>query len=319
MIINQQPGRYDRLPAWLRDLQFVTDFFSWLFALFSRLAEPLMLLCTLYIVAEAGVPSIALPALHNLAIGIMICAPEVILPGSFVVASRAQDHARLLFVVCWTFVLLTLLTLISLFVWHFTGEALAWLMCARCATAVGYSILMRVMHHHQVVQTQAAQVVQQQAIEERIEQAVHQVHEHLQVVQTELAGQVQTLVQSAVQNQMQVVQSTIVEQLSGQLAQAMQEMKRDLRSAIAEATASSESSSPKPARQLRSVPALVQNEPGNELASEPVSVRVLRFIQESIDQGHKPTLSEIEEACQCSRGSAIRYRRELLGEEEGVA
>jgi hypothetical protein len=135
----------------LKDLHFVTDFFSWLFALFSRLAEPLMLLCTLYIVAEAGVPAIALPALHNLAIGIMICAPEIILPGSFVVASRAQEHARLLFAVCWTFVALTLLTLISLFVWHFAGASLAWLMCARCAAAVGYSILMRVMSHGQQV------------------------------------------------------------------------------------------------------------------------------------------------------------------------
>ncbi len=66
---------------------------------------------------------------------------------------RAQKHARLLFAVCWTFVLLTLITLISLFVWHFTGQALAWLMCARCAAAVGYSILMRVMSHtHDQVQ-----------------------------------------------------------------------------------------------------------------------------------------------------------------------
>ena len=147
-IVNQTPpARYARIPSWLRDLAFVTDFFSWLFALCSRLAEPLMLLCTLYIVAEAGVPAIALPALHNLAIGIMICAPEIILPGSFVVAARAQEHARLLFTVCWIFVGLTLLTLISLFVWHFTGTSLAWLMCARCAAAVGYSILMRVMSH----------------------------------------------------------------------------------------------------------------------------------------------------------------------------
>ena len=147
-IVNQTPpARYTRIPSWLRDLAFVTDFFSWLFALCSRLAEPLMLLCTLYIVAEAGVPAIALPALHNLAIGIMICAPEIILPGSFVVAARAQEHARLLFAVCWIFVGLTLLTLISLFVWHFTGTSLAWLMCARCAAAVGYSILMRVMSH----------------------------------------------------------------------------------------------------------------------------------------------------------------------------
>jgi hypothetical protein len=155
---------YGRIPDWLRDLAFVTDFFSWLFALCSRLAEPLMLLCTLYIVAEAGVPAIALPGLHNLAIGIMITAPEIILPGSFVVASRAHEHARLLFAVCWTFVGLTFLTLISLFVWHFTGASLAWLMCARCAAAVGYSILMRVMNHGQAVQS-AHKVEQAHAVQ----------------------------------------------------------------------------------------------------------------------------------------------------------
>ncbi len=137
----------------LKELDFLSSFFSWFFMLLTRLSEPLMLLSTLYVVAETGVPAIALPALHNLAIGIMITAPEVILPGSFVVAARAQKHARLLFAVCWTFVLLTLITLISLFVWHFTGQALAWLMCARCAAAVGYSILMRVMSHtHDQVQ-----------------------------------------------------------------------------------------------------------------------------------------------------------------------
>lgn len=137
----------------LKELDFLSAFFSWFFMLLSRLSEPLMLLATLYVVAEAGVPSIALPSLHNVAIGIMITAPEIILPGSFVVAARSQEHARLLFVVCWTFVALTLLTLISLFVWHFTGDALAWLMCARCAAAVGYSILMRVMSHGHVVAT----------------------------------------------------------------------------------------------------------------------------------------------------------------------
>jgi hypothetical protein len=155
-IVNQPPARRDFWQA-LKELDFLSAFFSWFFMLLTRLSEPLMLLATLYVVAEAGVPAIALPALHNLAIGIMITAPEIILPGSFVVAARTQEqggqHARVLFAVCWLFVGLTLLTLISLFVWHFTGASLAWLMCARCSAAVGYSILMRVMSHgHNQVQ-----------------------------------------------------------------------------------------------------------------------------------------------------------------------
>lgn len=171
----------DRVDLWreLKELHFVTDFFSWLFALCSRLAEPLMLLCTLYIVAEAGVPAIAVVVLHNLSVGIMICAPEILLPGAFVVAARAQEHARLLFATCWTFVALTLLTLISLFVWHFAGASLAWLMCARCATAVGYSILMRVMSHGQDVMSRG-QLVQQQVIETRLTERFAEIEANIQ-------------------------------------------------------------------------------------------------------------------------------------------
>lgn len=140
-------SRYKNIPAWLRELFFVTDFFSWLFALLSRLAEPLMLLSVLYVIAEQGVPAIATPALHNLSVGIMICSPEIILPGAFVVARQAEQYSRLLFTVCWCFVALTLVTLVSLFVWHMAGDIKAWLMSARCATAFAYSILMRVMSH----------------------------------------------------------------------------------------------------------------------------------------------------------------------------
>jgi hypothetical protein len=206
-------SRVKHIPTWLRDLVFVTDFFSWLFALCSRLAEPLMLLCTLYIVAEAGVPTIARPSLHDLAIGIMICAPEIILPGSFVVAARAQEHARLLFAVCWTFVALTLLTLISLFVWHFTGAALAWLMCARCAAAVGYSILMRVMAHgrDQVVQQQQAIIVSD-----------------VQVQLTELSEQVQritnTFQSQPAQPDISLVLAQVIEQLDARYTQRMETM-----------------------------------------------------------------------------------------------
>ena len=42
----------------LKDLDFLSQFFSWFFMLLTRLSEPLMLLSTLYIVAETGVPVI---------------------------------------------------------------------------------------------------------------------------------------------------------------------------------------------------------------------------------------------------------------------
>jgi len=184
-IIHQAQARRDLWQA-LKELDFLSAFFSWFFMLLTRLSEPFMLLSTLYVIGEAGVPVIAVPTLHNLAVGVMICAPEVILPGSFVVASKAQEQgerrANLLLTVCWLFVVLTLLTLISLFVWHFTGIGLQWLMCARCAAAVGYSILMRVMSHGQdqgklhIEATPTTPIANSQAITIRATNASRRIH-----------------------------------------------------------------------------------------------------------------------------------------------
>src|SRR5260370_8544158 len=122
-IVEQSPERRRFWQA-LKELDFLSAFFSWFFMLLTRLSEPLMLLSTLYVVAEAGVPTIAVAALHNLAIGVVITAPEVILPGAFGVASRRQEHARMLFAMCRLFVVLTLLTLVSLFFCHLAGHTL---------------------------------------------------------------------------------------------------------------------------------------------------------------------------------------------------
>lgn len=205
----------------LKELDFLSAFFSWFFMLLTRLSEPLMLLATLYVVGEAGVPAIALPGLHNLAIGIMITAPEIILPGSFVVAGRAQEHARLLFAVCWTFVLLTLITLISLFVWHFSGSSLAWLMCARCAAAVGYSILMRVMSHR-------SPLVQTVSVPDVLA-SVSEITEHLQRIEatterriTEIEQRITTTLQT--QPDMSLLLAQVVEQLDAHYTKRMETM-----------------------------------------------------------------------------------------------
>ena len=45
----------------IKELQFITSFFSWFFMLLSRLAEPCMLLAVLYVIIEAGIPQAAIP------------------------------------------------------------------------------------------------------------------------------------------------------------------------------------------------------------------------------------------------------------------
>ena len=134
----------------LKELQFISSFFSWFFMLLSRLAEPCMLLAVLYVVIEAGVPVVVVSSLHNLAVAVMIAAPEVILPGAFVISRQAKEHGqenRPLLAICWLFVCLTLITLVSLFVLHLDREIISIIMCFRCAAGVGYSILVRMLSY----------------------------------------------------------------------------------------------------------------------------------------------------------------------------
>jgi hypothetical protein len=130
----------------LRKLDFISSFFSWVFLLLSRLAEPCMLFSTMYIVIEAGIPQAGNAALHNLSVGIMITAPEIILPGAFVLAGKTRSEGKdyqSLYVICFCFVGLTFATLLSLFVFHFSQDILNFIMFLRCAAGIGYSILIR--------------------------------------------------------------------------------------------------------------------------------------------------------------------------------
>ena len=134
----------------IQELQFISAFFSWFFMLLTRLAEPCMLLAVLYVVIEAGIPVVATATLHNLAVAVMIAAPEIILPGAFVISKQAKEHGqetRPLLAICWLFVCLTLITLVSLFVLHLDREAISIIMCFRCAAGVGYSILVRMLSY----------------------------------------------------------------------------------------------------------------------------------------------------------------------------
>src|SRR5579883_282482 len=133
----------------LTGLDFITTFFTWLFLLFSRLAEPLMTLSAIYVIICAGIPTWEQPTIYNTALAVMIAAPEIILPGAFILAAQKSEQgeprAWLLHVVCWLFVLLTAVTLADLFIFHFQGPALAAIMWGRCVVGIGYSILLRVL------------------------------------------------------------------------------------------------------------------------------------------------------------------------------
>ncbi len=303
----------------LKELDFLNWFFSWFFLLLTQLSEPLMLLSTLYVIAETGVHAISSPGIHALAVGIMITAPEILLPGAFVKAAKTRDQGGrfsvLLYVMCWTFVGLTLLTLADLFIWHLSGTPLACLMYARCAAAVGYSILMRVMSHGhgQVLQVAVPDVLAMIAT----------LSEQVQNIPTVPPEQVQLAdIEKAIDRRLAQVQYPDIEGLlehldrvqNGRMEMIVQRVTEQVTITIEQATAPRLQAvnvrtieQEQSARQKRLAPPklerIVPSEP-------PVGERVQGYIEQQLTTGQAmPTLQQIMDSVGCSKGTAIAQRK----------
>lgn len=156
------------------------------------------------------------------------------------------------------------------------------------------------------------------------------VHTALQQAPFATSDQVQSTLQQLVTDQVQVAieqgQNALLGQIHMQVERLAQEMKRDLRTTdpmlriVQGQSGSLDKGSSRVTKRVRPLTPVVQtepvSEPPGEVQTEPVNVRVTRFIQEQVNQGRTPSLSEIVEQCHCSRNTAIRYRREIVGDEE---
>lgn len=132
------------------EMEWLTQFFTWLFMVLSRLAEPLTSLSALYIIIETGVKSLHAAAVENFALACLLGAPEIIAPGAFILASQAaaqgrRNAARVIYTCAALFIAMTGVTLADLFLWKLDGQPLAMLMFARCGVAIGYSIAFRIV------------------------------------------------------------------------------------------------------------------------------------------------------------------------------
>jgi len=175
----------------IQELNFISAFFGWLFLLASRLAEPLMTISAIYIILCAGIPGWKLQGLYDSGEAVLIAAPEVILPGAFILAGQEREHgnkqAWLLDVLCWLFVILTAVTLATLFLWQ--GPP-AWIMSTimwgRCVVSIGYSILLRVTTHRQERQADEIDQLRQelQASQDAIQRQLQQMQSAQQPIET---------------------------------------------------------------------------------------------------------------------------------------
>ncbi len=135
------------------ELPFIPATSNWLKLLFSLLAEPLMFVSSLCIIAETVLPgATAWPSiLTNGPKTVMSLAPEIILPGCFQQAQRARHESdvikgNLLFCLCALFGFLTLVTLAS-FIWHFSGTIADLILFIRCGAGISYTIILNISGH----------------------------------------------------------------------------------------------------------------------------------------------------------------------------
>lgn len=180
-----------------------------------------------------------------------------------------------------------------------------------------------------LVQVNGSEPVQQ--LVPMVRALVQERDEHVQeVVQSLVQQVVHPLVQRIEDycSQSLASQSTTVEQVQivvQQMVQSLVEKREELvHSSVHKGSGTERSSS------LRGGPLVRRPEPTgvqivesvspDEPLPESVQSRVQRFIQEQLEQGKTPSLKDIMEACACSKNTAIRYRRDLLGAtDEGSA
>lgn len=181
MTTTTQPEQTWTLRRVIAELPFISAASNWLKLLLSLLAEPLMFVSSLYIVAETVIPGSSgwSSMLTNGTNTVMSLAPEIILPGCFQQAQFAMAHGNkmkswLLYGLCVLFGLLTLITLAS-FVWHFTAIVGAALLFVRCGSGLSYTIILNISGPVQAISqvhgaTQELLESMQTAIEEATQQ-----------------------------------------------------------------------------------------------------------------------------------------------------
>ncbi len=150
-----QATRGERIRQELATLAFITRGGNWLFLLLSRLAEPLMFLSVLYVIAETVLPGLfkahMLLDISSACIIVLNTAPEVILPGCFMQANQAPEGQAWMYkAMGCVFIGLTFITLAS-FIWSFPAGAVSVILFFRCAAGVLYSLLVRMTPQHDLL------------------------------------------------------------------------------------------------------------------------------------------------------------------------
>jgi hypothetical protein len=357
--MRQQHGSYwEQHPALLAFLQaflsgeWVTRAFAWFYMMVSRFAGPTMTIAVGYLMLYAidSHHGLATPVAHpsfsdslaQASSGIINVTPELVFPGTVVLAIRALLrknwlHASLYGVASVMFAALTILLLDAFMTGGITDSFLSGMLLWRAISALSYTVVAEVCSHHTEPSPDAG--VHSHGVQSQLEDLVQQVNS----LQSELHS-VQSTVQShGVQSTVQQTSEPPTEPARETVNQVQQPRVNPVPEQHAEHTYRPQgavnskaegsvkeqrklnSRKTEPLARVHSPEALnPQSEPSKgsrnrhgavNQRSEPGKGSVVQqFIRTEMAQGRTPTLDDIMEACQCSRNTAIRYRRAILGE-----
>jgi len=147
---------------------------------------------------------------------------------------------------------------------------------------------------------------QVQEVQASVSTLVHSVVQaQTHALMTELQA-VQTQMDRAVQSQFQQVYALV-----HSFTQRTPEQAQEHDAADEQESGRVKRGSKRPANPSITLVHSVTDEQGNRQSSEPLEQRIKQYILAQRRGGSEPSLAEIREQCACSKGSAIRYRREL--------
>jgi hypothetical protein len=348
MTSTTQPPQPPRTPApsWreaaLARSEIITDAWEVTKTYAGRIAEWVLFLCMVMNIIEILV---TLPlALSNIVLGTQVVMLDV---GGFSLASMG-DHARErgderaarrasvtgYFLIAVTIATLLLVTVGLL--WSpakpYTDMAEKGLILVRVVMTVIYAHVIHSLRRS----TLAVELVKATDIQARLDAYSEQLRlmqaemqQHVREVQGSVSPLVQSVVQAqthALMSELQGVQSHLDNAVQSQFQEVytlVQSLSLHTPEQAQEDDAASEQEGSRQVKRgtkrivnpsitlVHSVTTEQASVQGNEQDSEPLEQRIKQYILEQRRQGSEPSLAEIMDRCSCSKGSAIRYRREL--------
>ena len=346
MTTTRQPSahpRWDAFTSSFKQSNYITDFWNWFMTLMSKAAEMVLFGTVLYSGYQLlpGVPHV--PASIDAAVFVIQQgALDIGGMGLLKLAKRAK-LAKDAFPVRlgMSLVVLMILNVALASIKHtlpmipggvFVGiETILLIARAIVAVLFGHAIYaLREEYGESTITIKEAHELQQRmdAYSEQLRLVQAEVHWQVQEVQ----GSVSTLVQSVVQSQAQAIR-TELQAVQAQMDKAVQSQFKEVYALVhalslhtpeqalehdaageqghGQVTRGSKRQAHPSITLVHSVLDEQASEQGNGQGSEPLAHRIKQYILAQRSQGNEPSLAAIMDRCTCSKGSAIRYRREL--------